>query len=227
MARRKKLNDRSGRHDPAYLRAKRENFAARAIYKLEEIDKKYRLFRRGNRVIDLGCWPGSWMQYAAEKVGDEGYIYGLDLREVALALPSWVETDVADVYAWNPIETFGEDFARFNVVMSDMAPQTTGDRHSDVYRSEELCRRAFEIGRTVLRPGGKIVVKVFQGGGFRELLRELQLTYQEAKPFHARNTRSGSTEQYLIGRGLKASALLKPQPPPPSELAPSEATTIE
>ncbi len=208
MARRKKLSDRSGRHDAAYRRAKRENYAARAIYKLEELDKKFRLLRTRNRVLDLGCWPGSWMQYVSTKVGEDGYVYGIDLREVELALPSWVESEVADVYTWNPHEAFDGDFIRFDVVLSDMAPQTTGDRHTDVFHSEQLCRRAFELGRQVLRPGGRIAVKVFQGGNFRELLRELQTTYQEAKPFHARNTRSGSTEQYLVGRGLKASACL-------------------
>jgi len=212
MARRKKLSDRAGRHDAAYKRAKQENYAGRAIYKLEELDKKFRLVKRGNRVLDLGCWPGSWMQYASQKIGDNGYIYGLDLHAVELALPSWVETEIADVYTWSPLTTFGDGFERFDLVMSDMAPNTTGDRHTDVWRSEELCRRALEIGRQTLRPGGRIVVKVFQGGEFRELLRELQTTYQEAKPYHARNTRSGSFEQYLVGRGLKASAVVQATP---------------
>src|SRR5687767_12462648 len=99
---RPKLNDRAARHDPAYQRAKRENFAARAIFKLEEIDKNYRLLRPGSRVLDLGCWPGSWMQYIANKVGDGGLVFGIDLRPVTVALPGWVRHEVADVMTWTP-----------------------------------------------------------------------------------------------------------------------------
>ena len=95
---RPKLNDKSARHDPAYLRAKRENYAARAIYKLEEIDQRFRLLRPGMRVLDLGCWPGSWMQYAAEKVGDAGVVYGIDLRPVSVSFPANVQHAVADVW---------------------------------------------------------------------------------------------------------------------------------
>jgi 23S rRNA (uridine2552-2'-O)-methyltransferase len=197
---RHKLNDRSARHDRAYKRAKNEGYAGRAIYKLEEIDKKYRILRRGARVLDLGCWPGSWMQYTAEKIGEDGYLLGIDLKEVEIPLPAWVETVVGDVDEWTPPEQ------PFDVVLSDMAPHTTGDRHSDQFRSEELCRRALEIAKRALRPGGHVVIKVFQGGEFPDLLRELRAAFQEGRAYHAKNTRSSSIEQYLVGRGLKASA---------------------
>jgi 23S rRNA (uridine2552-2'-O)-methyltransferase len=202
---RRKLSDRRARHDAAYRRAKESGFAARAIYKLQEIDKRFRLLGSGRRVLDLGCWPGSWMQYAAERVGDEGVVVGVDLKPVELALPSWVHTFVADVEDMDPtplVDRFGD----FDVVLSDMAPQTTGDRTTDVYRSETLARRALEIARVVLRPGGHMAVKVFQGGGFSVLLGEVRAAFQTCKPFHAGATRAGSREQYLIARGLKASA---------------------
>lgn len=208
---RPKLNDRAARHDPAYQRAKRENFAARAIFKLEEIDQKFRLLRPGARVLDLGCWPGSWMQYVANKVGDGGLVFGIDLRPVTVALPGWVRHEVADVMTWSPA-ALGD---RIDVVLSDMAPHTTGDRHSDQFFSEELCARALELGRQALRPGGHLVAKVFQAGRFGELLRAWKSAFQEARAFHCRDTRATSSEQYLVGRGLLKSALLDPPPPAP------------
>lgn len=211
---RPKLNDKFARHDPAYLRAKRENYAARAIYKLEEIDQRFRLVRPGMRVLDLGCWPGSWMQYVAEKIGDDGMVHGIDLRPVSLSFPANVSHAVADVWTWSPAE-LGPD-VRFDLVLSDMAPHTTGDKHTDQYKSEALAARALEIARQALRPGGHLVAKVFQGGQFPELLKQWRDAFQEVKPFHARNTRASSSEQYLVGRGMRASALLMPPAPAPT-----------
>jgi 23S rRNA (uridine2552-2'-O)-methyltransferase len=208
---RPKLNDKFARHDEAYLRAKRENYAARAVYKLEEIDQRFRLVRAGMRVLDLGCWPGSWMQYVAAKVGDEGLVYGIDLRPVNLSFPANVHHAIADVFTWTPAE-LGPD-VRFDLVLSDMAPHTTGDTHNDKWKSEGLAARALEVARQALRPGGHLVAKVFQGGQFPDLLKAWREAFQETKPFHARNTRASSSEQYLVGRGLRPSAMLPASPP--------------
>ncbi|MDC0674311.1 RlmE family RNA methyltransferase [Nannocystis radixulma] len=199
---RPRLSDKATRHDAAYQRAKQENYAARAVYKLEEIDKRFHILRQGARVLDLGCWPGSWMQYAGDRVTDTGYVLGLDLKPVVLSFPAYVEHRIADVFEWAP----APDLAPFDVVLSDMAPHTTGDRHTDVVRSEGLAERALDIACMVLRPGGHLVAKVFQGGGFGELLKRFRASFQEARPYHAKNSRASSTEQYLVGRGLKASA---------------------
>lgn len=199
MSRQPKLSDRAARHDAAYVRAKQENFAARAIYKLEEIDRRFGLLRPGARVLDLGCWPGSWMQYAAQRVGEAGRIFGIDLRPVTIALPANAQAIVGDVFEWTPPAD-----RVFDVVLSDMAPHTTGDRHNDKWKSEELALRAIEIATQALRPGGHVVVKVFQGGRFPEILTALRRAFQEARPYHAKNTRVTSSEQYLVGRGLKA-----------------------
>ena len=200
MARRRdKLNDRGARHDVYHQRAKREQFAARAIYKLEELDKKFRLLRPGGRVLDLGCWPGSWMQYAADRVGSQGHVLGVDLRAVTIALPEHVEHRVVDVLAWEPEPALRE--RPFDVLISDMAPQTTGDRKTDQFRSEELCERALELASLLLRPGGHFACKVFQGERFPALLAALRVRFQEARSFHTAATRAGSREQYLVGRG--------------------------
>lgn len=203
MPRRRKLSDRRARHDAAYRRAKDSGFAARAVFKLEELDKRFRLLGPGKHVLDLGCWPGSWMQYAAGKVGEEGLVVGIDLREVELTLPPWCEAIVADAETLDPAVLL-ERYGAFDVVLSDMAPKTTGDRRSDQFRSEALTRRALKIARAVLRPGGHFAAKVFQGGGFKELLEEVQQAFQEGRAYVSKATRAGSPEQYLVGRGLRS-----------------------
>jgi 23S rRNA (uridine2552-2'-O)-methyltransferase len=205
VAGRRKLDDRGARHDRAWRRAKDEGFAARAVYKLQEIDKRFRLLGAGKRVLDLGCWPGSWLQYAAERVGDEGVVVGVDLRALEIAVPGWCESVVADVESLDTgalVERFGE----LDVVLSDMAPHTTGDRASDQWKSEELFRRALAIASATLRPGGHFVAKVFQGGEFAALLRETKAAFSEVKAVHAEASRTSSAEQYVVGRGLKVSA---------------------
>ncbi|MBX7081472.1 MAG: RlmE family RNA methyltransferase [Nannocystaceae bacterium] len=202
---RRKLDDRAARHDGAYRRAKAEGFAARAVFKLDEIDRRFRLLTRGRRVLDLGCWPGSWMQLAAERVGDEGLVVGFDLRPCEIGLPSWVHPRVGDVTELDAAALVAE-FGRFDVVISDMAPHTTGDRVSDQYRSESLCRAALQLATQVLRSGGHFAAKVFQGGGFPALLTETRAAFAEVKAVHAEATRSGSREQYIVGRGLRRQA---------------------
>jgi 23S rRNA (uridine2552-2'-O)-methyltransferase len=204
MARsRSKLADRGARHDAAYRRAKQEGFAARAVYKLEELDQRFRLLGAGRRVLDLGCWPGSWMQYAAERVGEAGHVVGIDLRPVELALPAWCEAFVADVEELDP-RVLLDRFGPFDVVLSDMAPKTIGDTTTDALRSEALLSCALEIAAVVLRPGGHFAGKVFQGAGFQPLLERVRRMFQLTKPFHTKATRAGSAEHYLVGQGRRA-----------------------
>jgi len=205
MARkRSKLADRGARQDAAYRRAKQEGFAARAVYKLQELDQRFKLLKSGRRVLDLGCWPGSWMQHAAERVGEEGVVVGLDLREVELALPAWCESFVADVDALEPRELL-DRFGPFDVVLSDMAPKTIGDATTDRMRSEALFERALWIATQVLRPGGHFAGKVFQGGGFPQLIAQVREAFSICKPFHTKATRAGSAEHYLVGQGRRGS----------------------
>jgi 23S rRNA (uridine2552-2'-O)-methyltransferase len=205
VAGRSKLGDRNARHDAAYHRAKQQGFAARAVFKLVEIDKRFHLLAPGRRVLDLGCWPGSWMQYSADRVGEHGLVVGYDLRPCELALPPWAHAHEGDVVALDTDALLAEH-GPFDLVLSDMAPHTTGDRLSDQFHSEGLCERALEIATLVLRPGGHFAAKVFQGGGFDRLLVAMRAAFSETKPVHAEATRAGSREQYLVGRGLKAGA---------------------
>ena len=196
------LSDVKNRHDAAYLRAKAENYAGRAIYKLQEIDERFHLVKRGQTILDLGCWPGSWLQYAVQRAGDEAVLVGVDLDEVELALPSNVTTYVGDVFKLRP-EAFVKKFGTFDLVLSDMAPNTTGDRPGDQHGSEELFLRALEIATVVLRPGGHFCAKVFQGPRFGELLAAVRSAFNEGRAYRPANTRTRSIEQYIIGRGKR------------------------
>lgn len=198
------LGDKRNRHDPAYLRAKKENFAARAIYKLEELDQKFRLIKPGMAVLDLGCWPGSWLQYAVQKAGPEATLVGIDLKPVEIALPSNVQTFVGDVTKLK-LDRLVERFGRFDLVLSDMAPNTTGNKDFDIPASEDLFLRALDIASATLRIGGHFCAKVFQGGRFPELLREVERRFQQGRAYRCEHTRRTSREQYVVGRGLKAS----------------------
>jgi 23S rRNA (uridine2552-2'-O)-methyltransferase len=217
MPARKGLGDKKNRHDPVYLRAKAENYAGRAIYKLEELDRKFRLVKPGMHVLDLGCWPGSWLQYAVEKAGPEAVLVGIDLEAVELALPSNVHTFVGDVYKLKPdrlVARYGE----FDLVLSDMAPNTTGNKDYDLPASEDLWLRALELASATLRIGGHFCAKVFQGPRFAELLDALRGHFQEARAYRCETTRKHSREQYLVGRGLRASVKRAVGPTPePSE----------
>lgn len=208
---RRPLRDRSARHDAAYRRAKDEGFAGRAVYKLQELDKRFRLIAKGKRVLDLGCWPGSWMQYVSERVGEDGLVVGIDLRPVEVPLPSWCHPFVADVEEIDPADLLAR-FGPFDVVLSDMAPHTSGDRGTDRFRSEALFERALLLATAVLRPGGHFAAKVFQGGAFPQLISAVRERFSECKPFHTRETRVGSPEQYIVGRGRKGSAADAPDP---------------
>jgi len=202
MSARKGLGDKRNRHDPAYLRAKRENFAGRAVYKLEEIDGRFRLIKPGSRVLDLGCWPGSWLQYAVAKAGDDATLVGIDLKPVELALPANVETIAGDVIKLK-LERLVERFGHFDLVLSDMAPNTTGNKDYDITASEDLFARALEVATGTLRVGGHFCAKVFQGGRFPQLLRETERRFQQARAYRCANTRKHSREQYIVARGLK------------------------
>lgn len=203
MATRKGLGDKRNRHDPAYLRAKRDKYAGRAVYKLDDIDKRFHLIKQGARILDLGCWPGSWLQYAAQKAGPEALLVGIDLDAVEVALPSNVETIVGDVTKLK-LARLLERYGRFDLVLSDMAPNTTGNKDYDISTSEDLFMSALDIATAVLRIGGHFCAKVFQGGRFPQLLRQAELRFSEARAFRPEHTRKQSREQYIIGRGLRA-----------------------
>ena len=189
MSRRRRPQDHFAR------RARREGRPARSVYKLEEIDKRWRLLDRGQRVLDLGAAPGSWLQYAAERVGPAGEVVGYDLKPIELALPSHARAEVADIYELDE-QTLG---APFDVVLSDMAPATMGHHATDALRSAALAEHALGIAERHLKPGGHVVVKVLEGGEVPALVQSMRGHYRKVERLRPEATRKASTEIFLIG----------------------------
>lgn len=177
-------------------RAKREGHAARSVYKLEEIDRRVRLFRPGMRVLDLGAFPGSWTVYAAQKIGPKGHALGLDLQEVRIPLPPNAELRVEDVMAEDLSHLLGD---RYDVVMSDMAPATSGHRFTDQARSFNLFMRALQIADELVVRGGSFVGKIFVGPDFEEARREVGRIFEEVKIIKPPASRTESIETFLVG----------------------------
>ena len=158
--------------DHYFLKAKRENYPARSVYKLKELDAKFKLFRQGMRVLDLGAAPGSWSLGAAEKVGQRGLVLGCDIQTTETAFPPQVTFMQEDVFnRSDAFEARLREMGPFDVVMSDMAPRTTGTKFTDQARSLELACEALEVARLHLKPGGSFIVKIFMGPDVGELLK--------------------------------------------------------
>lgn len=180
-------------------RAKREGYPARSVYKLQEIDRRTQLLRRGQRVLDLGAAPGSWTLYAAERVGREGKVLSLDLNDARIQLPSQVTFRVLDVFAVDARAEFGS--AAFDVVLSDMAPHTSGQRHRDQFGSYELYMQALRVAREVLVPGGAFVGKIFQGPELEAARAATRAAFERVRIVKPEASRDESFEIFLVGSG--------------------------
>lgn len=197
-----KSNARYDRHDALYRKAKKEGFAARSVYKLEEIDRETKLLRARDRVLDLGCAPGSWLQYVDQKL-THGAAVGIDLLPTRVALTERVRVLQGDAFDTSLEELTGtppgEPLRLFDVVLSDMAPNTTGIKTVDQARSLALCERALEVAERALVPGGRMCVKIFEGGDMKQFLDACKQVFGTVKVKRPKGTRAGSVETYVIG----------------------------
>ncbi len=198
------LSDRRNRRDEYFRRARQTGFRARAVFKLEDIDSRLNLIQRGDRVLDLGCSPGSWLQYCAAKVGPRGKLVGIDCIAVDPPIAN-ARHILGDVLETSPQDLLGE-LHHFDVVLSDMAPNTSGIRHVDQARSEVLFERALGIARHTLCPGGHFLAKLFQGPEFPALIKQCRQLFDHVKIIKPTGSRSQSIEQYIVGRGYRGDA---------------------
>lgn len=193
------LRDRKHRHDKFFRRARSEGFAARSVYKLEEIDKKVRLLRAGDRVLDLGCRPGSWMQYARKVVGPHGTVVGID-RDPLPQPVAGARFLQADIFETTDQDLLGE-LRAFDVVLSDMMPDTIGVRSADQARSAHLFEEALNRAERLLAPNGAFVGKIFQGPDVELLRKRMGRRFGEVKLLKPESSRAESLEVYLVGKG--------------------------
>ncbi len=194
------------RKDRFYRKAKAAGLRSRAAFKIEELGRG--LVRAGDRVLDLGAWPGGWLQITSRLVGPRGLAVGVDLVKVQpLGLPNVrvIQGDVSDLATLDDIRSALGGEA--DVVLSDMAPKLSGIRDRDQARAEELARLALDVARQVLRPGGSFLCKLFMSPGLHPLLAEVKRSFEEASTVRPEASRKGSAELYLIARGLRHSRL--------------------
>lgn len=186
--------------DHYFKKAKAENFAARSVFKLEEIDQRYRILKEGQTVLDLGASPGSWSQYASKKVGTSGRVLGVDLSPVTVKLPNavFIQADLRDLNLEQVFQEHGFQ-PPFDLVISDMAPKTTGIRMTDQARSMELCELALDISRRFLKPGGNFVCKLFHSDDFVKLRDDIKKSFEKFEAVKPDSTRRISKEIFLIG----------------------------
>jgi len=180
--------------------AKKENYPARSVYKLKEIQAKFKVIKKGNRILDLGCSPGSWSIYAGEVADKNGEIIGIDLKQIDISTISSFKMIVGD--ALNP-DTFLDEIKHpFDIVLSDMAPATTGRKDIDAIRSYELSEAAFSIAMKILKKGGNFVCKNFQSQDSKILIDKVKKNFNKQKIFKPKSSRKASNEIFVIGLGF-------------------------
>jgi len=179
-------------------KAKEQNWLARSVFKLQEIDKKTNLFKTATKVLDLGCYPGSWSQYCLKKVGKKGRVIGIDIIEPDRLISENFYFIKADVLKLDP-EQLKQEIGMQDVVLSDMAPKTTGISTTDVARSLELAYKALEIALYVLKAGGNFLCKVFEGSGFEQFKKEVSLRFKKTRLIRPVSTRKKSREIFVTG----------------------------
>jgi 23S rRNA (uridine2552-2'-O)-methyltransferase len=185
-------------------RARNEKWLARSVYKLKEMDERLKLIHKGDRLLDIGCFPGSWSQYALRKAGVKGEIIGLDLNTpVHLSAPNFkfIQADVLSL----DIQWLGSGVGHIDVVMSDMAPNTTGVKVTDAARSIALAVKSAEIAFCLLRNKGRFVCKILEGGGadIKQFRIELSRRFREVRLMRLKASRKRSSEVFLVGLGYR------------------------
>jgi 23S rRNA (uridine2552-2'-O)-methyltransferase len=203
--------------DPYVQQAKKLGYRSRAAFKIIELDEKFKLFKRGLTVIDLGAAPGGWSQIAAPKVGVElaiiprkaagksGRVIAIDLLEMP-GLPGveFIQGDFSTEEGLKLVAAALGAGRKADLVLSDMSPNISGIGISDQAKAMYLCELALDFAAGFLQPNGGFVVKVFQGVGFTEFMQAMKSAFREVKPVKPKASRDRSTEVYLVGRGLKA-----------------------
>ena len=190
--------------DHYFKKAKQDKYPARSVYKLQEMDKRFHLLRSGQNILDLGATPGSWAIFAAKKTGPKGKVLAVDINETETSFPPQVlfmQGDILD--RGESLQAAIHSRAPFDLVLSDMAPKTTGIKLKDQTQSVELAQAAMALAREVLAQGGTAAIKVFQGPDVPDFLKEMRQIFTKVKTFKPKSSRPESTEVFVLGFGRK------------------------
>jgi 23S rRNA (uridine2552-2'-O)-methyltransferase len=191
--------------DYYFEKAKAQGFKARSVFKLEEIDQTCKLIKPNFVILDLGCVPGSWLQYVAKKLSHKGAALGIDLSPIKEKIHPKVKTVVEDCFTLtddkirNYMGDLVSDFTYFDVILSDMAPKTSGIKHVDQIRSITLAYHALNLAERLLKPDGHVVIKVFDSAEVNELIDRMKNLFKTVKQMRPRSVRAPSKELYVVG----------------------------
>jgi 23S rRNA (uridine2552-2'-O)-methyltransferase len=189
--------------DHFFRLAKKEGYLSRAAYKLIEIDDRRKLLRKGDRVLDCGAAPGSWLQVAARRVGPQGRVIGIDLKPITHRFAEPTVRAIAGDFISMPREQLLGGLDAFDVILSDMAPTTTGVPMADHHVSVRLCDALLDRCPELLRPGGNLCMKVFEGEAYPDLLARTKSLFENVKGFKPKASRGESREMYIIATGFR------------------------
>lgn len=186
-------------------KAKELGYRARSVFKLQELDERFKIIKKGYNILDIGAAPGSWLQYVEKRIGPQGKAIGLDLQNIE-PLGKAIDTYVCDITDSDAVETMlkktGID--PFDVVLSDLAPSTSGIKDRDQWLSIELSMAVVEISKRWLRKNGTLVMKILRGADFDPFLKELKPLFRDVRIAHVKASRASSREVYVVGIGKKS-----------------------
>ncbi|MBN2653091.1 MAG: RlmE family RNA methyltransferase [Spirochaetales bacterium] len=184
------------------IRAIKEGYPARSVYKLEEIDQKFKVIKKGAKILDIGAAPGSWSLYSLKKTGNEGFVLGIDFKDIKLKqFPNFkfIQDDAFSESTLEEINKIGE----FDLVLSDAAPATTGNRTVDTARSEELVEQVIDLAAKIIAGQGYLIVKIFQGQNAKKMIDLAKEKFEIVKTFKPQACRKDSFETYIIANKKK------------------------
>jgi 23S rRNA (uridine2552-2'-O)-methyltransferase len=206
VSRRNRRQNPYQRADERTRAAKAAGYAARSVCKLEEIDRRVRLLKPGQKVLDLGASPGSWSAYASTRVGSAGRVVAIDLQPLRQALPPFCTVLQGDAFDEALLEGPLGGESPYDVVLSDMAPNTTGDKATDQIRSFALFERALALAARLSKPGACFVAKIFMSGAFAQAREAVRLRYRQVRTIRPEAVRSASYEIFLVGLDFRGEA---------------------
>lgn len=187
------------------LRAQKEGYAARSAYKLVDIDRRFHIFKKGDLVLDLGCAPGSWIQVAADKIGLKGFIIGVDFEPLKIKKPLNLSFIKKDVYDRDLIIKIRETVQKkFDIVLSDLSPKTTGQKDIDQWRAHKLSLRVLNIIKMELKESGRAVIKVFEGPDTPEIVKLCKEIFRMVHLIKPMASTKGSKEVYIVAIDKKS-----------------------
>jgi 23S rRNA (uridine2552-2'-O)-methyltransferase len=196
------------RKDYYYRKAKKDNFRSRASYKLIQINERFSVIREGDAVLDMGASPGGWSQVAVGLAGDEGVVVAVDLHKMApVPHVAFLRGDARDPAVIDAVREVLAESGRdsLDAIVSDMAPNISGNYDMDQARSVELCEAVLAVANRLLRPGGRVVMKVFEGDLFKDLLEQVRSRFASVRVHGPKASRASSSEIYVIAKGYRRS----------------------